>query len=278
MMTAAFSGFYLALFLLLWSLVLRGVSIEVSGHIEDPLWREGWHFCFVLSNVLLAVLIGAALGNVVRGVPLDSQGTFALPLFTNFRPQRSVGIFDWYTLSVAVFLLLTFAAHGATGLAQKTIGPVHERSIGTATFLWKIVFGLLAIVTVETWQVRPGFFSAMLHQPLGWLGLLGVGAGGISVLASLNTRRESRALIGSASFIAGLMIAGAAGIFPLILRSTVAPEYSLSAYRTAAEAHSLAIAIVWWPIALVFALGYFWFIYRNYSGKVRPTQDTQIPY
>ena len=278
MMAAAFSGFYLALFLLLWSLVLRGVSIEVSGHIGDPLWRAGWHFCFVLSNVLVAVLIGAALGNVVRGVPLDSQGTFALQLFTNFRPQGIVGIVDWYTLSVAVFLLMTLAAHGATGLALKTDGRVHDRSIETAKFLWKLTFGLLAIVTVETWPVRPGFFSAMLHQPFGWLGMLGIGIGCISILRGLKTRRESLALIGSVSFIAGLMIAGAAGNFPLMLRSTISPEYSLSAYRTAADAHSLLIGLVWWPIALGFALGYFWFIYRNYSGKVRPTQDMQTPY
>jgi len=74
------------------------------------------------------------------------------------------------------------------------------------------------------------------------------------------------------------MISGAAGIFPNILRSTIAPEYSLSAYHTAANGNSLAIALVWWPIALVFSLGYFWFIYRNYSGKVRPAQDMQTPY
>jgi cytochrome bd ubiquinol oxidase subunit II len=218
------------------------------------------------------------LGNIVRGVPLDAQGTFALALFTNFRTGGNVGILDWYTLSVAVFLLVTFAAHGATGLALKTAGRVHDRSIKTATLLWKMVFGLLAVITVGTWRVRPDFFTAMLHQPFGWLGLLGVGAGCISILEGLKTGRESRALIGSSSFIAGLMIAGAAGVFPYMLRSTIAPEYSLSAYRTASDAHGLAIAIVWWPIALVFALGYFWFIYRNYRGKVRPSQDTQIPY
>src|SRR5262245_28387915 len=127
-LAASFSGFYLALFLLLWTLVLRGVSIEASGHIEDPLWREGWHFCFVVSNVLLAVLIGAALGNVVRGVPLDARGTFALPFFTNFSPDGNVGILDWYTLSVSAFFLVTFAAHGANGLALKTEGAVHDRS------------------------------------------------------------------------------------------------------------------------------------------------------
>lgn len=278
MMTAAFSGFYLALFILLWCLILRGISIEVSGHIADPLWRAGWHFCFVLSNVLLAVLIGAALGNVVRGVPLDAQGTFALPLFTNFRPDGSVGVLDWYTVSAAVFLLVTFAAHGAVGLALKTVGRVHDRSIETAKLLWRFVFGLLALITVETWQVRPGFFSAMVSQPFGWFGLLGTGFGGFSVLVGLNKRSERHALLGSACFISGLMVAGAAGIFPLMLRSTLAPEYSLSAYRSAADAHSLAIALVWWPIALSFSLGYFWFVYRNYSGKVRPTQDLQTPY
>lgn len=278
MMTATFSGFYLALFLLLWSIILRGVSIEVSGHIDDPLWRVAWHSCFVASNILLAVLIGAALGNVVRGVPVDSQGTFALPLFSNFRASGSVGILDWYTLSVAVFLLLTFAAHGASGLAQRTDGRVHDRSVTIANQLWKIVFALLAIITVETWLVRPVFFSAMLHRPFGWLGLLGVGYGIVSILAGLKNRQDSRALAGSAVFISGLMITGASGVFPLMLRSTIAPEYSLSAYRTAADAHSLAVAIVWWPIALLFALGYFWFSYRNYSGKVRPTQDTQTPY
>lgn len=278
MMTAAFSGFYLAVFLLVWSLLLRGISIEVSGHIDGPLWSAGWHFCFVVSNVLLAVLIGAALGNVVRGVPLDSQGTFALPLFTNFRPRGSVGILDWYTLSVAAFLLLTLAAHGATGLALKTDGRVHERSSTTAKFLWKIVFGALVIVTIETWHVRPDLFSAMFHRTLGWLGMLGVGAGCISILHGVKTRQESIASIGSFSFIAGLMIAGAAGIFPHLLRSTIAPEYSLSAYRTAADAHSLVIGIVWWPIALLFSFGYLWFIYRNYNGKVRPTQDAQSPY
>jgi cytochrome d ubiquinol oxidase subunit II len=74
------------------------------------------------------------------------------------------------------------------------------------------------------------------------------------------------------------VIAGASGIFPTILRSTISPEYSLSAYQTAADGHGLAIALVWWPIALLFALGYFWFTYRNYSGKVKPTEDTQSPY
>jgi cytochrome d ubiquinol oxidase subunit II len=277
-MAVSFSGFYLAFFLLLWCLILRGVSIEVSGHIEDPLWRTAWHFCFVISNVLLAILVGAALGNVIRGVPVDVRGTFALAFFTNFSPRGDVGILDWYTVSLAVFSLVTMAAHGANGLAQRTNGLVHDRSIQVAKRLWIIVLCLLAVIVVETRRVRPELLSQMFHQPFGYIGLLCLAAGVVSIFAGLDRGQESLSLIGSNLFIAGLMITGAAGIFPTILRSTIAPEYSLSAYQTAADGNGLVIGLAWWPVALLFALGYFWFTYRNYSGKVKPTEDTQRPY
>jgi cytochrome bd ubiquinol oxidase subunit II len=277
-LAVSFAGFYLAFFLLLWCLVLRGVSLELSGHITDPLWRTGWHFIFVASNLLLAILIGAALGNVLRGVPLGADGKFALAFFTNFSPRGNVGILDWYTVSVAVFILATFAAHGANGLAQKTEGPVHDRSLRLARSLWKIVLGLLVVITAETWDVRPRLFWGISHHPFGWFGLICVVGGIIGIFAGLRTGMELRALIGSSAFIGGLMIAGAAGVFPVMMYSTLAPEYSLSAYDMAAAGHGLAVALVWWPIALTFAVVYFLFIYRYYAGKVRPGEDNQNPY
>ena len=275
---ASFSGFYLAFILLLWALVLRGVSIEVSGHIADPMWRTGWHSCFVVSNMILAVLIGVALGNVLRGVPMRANGQFALSFFTNFSPRGHVGILDWYTMSVAVFVLLTFAAHGANGLAHRTDGAVHDRSAESARLLWKIVAALLVVITIETSKVHSELFSGMIHRPFGWLGLFCVLSGIISVFVSLRSRRESHAFVGSSVFIAGLVIAGAAGVFPLMLYSTLAPGNSLSAYQMAAAGHGLAIALVWWPIALILAIVYFAFIYRHYSGKVKLAQDMQRPY
>jgi len=277
-MAASFAGFYLAFFLLLWSLILRGVSIEVSGHIAEPLWRTAWHFVFVASNLLLAILIGAALGNVLRGVPAGPDGTFALAFFTNFSPYANVGILDWYTASVAAFILVTFAAHGANGLTQKTEGAVQDRSVRIAVLLWKIIPVLLLIITVESWQLRPGLFSGMVRQPFGWLGIAGVLGGLVAILTGLRGRRFGQALGGSSAFIAGLMIAGAAGAYPVMLRSTLTPEYSLTADQMAAAGHGLAIALVWWPIAFVFAVGYFLFIYRHYRGKVKPAEDTQSPY
>lgn len=277
-LAVSFSGFYLALFLLLWAIVLRGVSIEVSGLIEGPLWRTAWHVAFVGSNILLAILIGAALGNVVRGVPLGPAGNFSLAFFTNFSPFGNVGILDWFTVSCAVFILVIFAAHGANALIMKTEGPVHERSRGLAGFLWKAVLVLLVVVTVETWRVRPEIFSGMAHKPFAWLGLAFVIGGLVAVFTGLSGRHEGRAVIGSSLFIAGLMIAGAASVFPIMLHSTLTPENSLSAYQNAAADHGLVIALVWWPVALAFAIGYFLFIYRHYAGKVKPSEDTQQPY
>lgn len=277
-LATSFSGFYLALFLLLWALVGRGISIEVSGRLQDSLWRTGWDFVFVASNILLAILIGAALGNVMRGVPLDAAGKFSMAFFTNFSPYGKVGILDWYTVSCAIFTLAVFAAHGANALVLKTEGPVHDRSLRIGKFLWKVVVLLLIVVSIESWQVRPNLFSGMLHQPLAWVGLVFVFGGLIAVFTGLSNGRESKAVVGSCAFIAGLMIAGAAAIFPVLLYSTLAPENSLSAYQNAAAANSLTIALIWWPIALLLSVGYFLFIYKYYRSKVKLLEDTQNPY
>jgi cytochrome d ubiquinol oxidase subunit II len=271
-LAVSFSGFYLALILLLWCLILRGISLEISGHIAEPLWRTAWHFIFVASNLLLAILIGAALGNVLRGVPLNAEGKFNLAFFTNFDPHGHVGILDWYTVSVAIFILATFAAHGANGLVQRTIGPVHERSRRLAHILWKIVAALLIVISFESRLLRPELFHHMMSQPCGRLGLAGVFGGLILIFIALHGNHENLALIGSSAFIAGLLIAGAAGSFPEMLHSTIGPQYSLTAYQAAADGYGLAAALVWWPIAFVLAFTYMGFTFQYYRGKVKPGQ------
>ena len=102
---AAFSGFYLALMMVLWLLILRGVAIESRSRQDNPLWREFWDTTFSLASALLAIVLGTALGNVVRGVPLDGTGSFFIPLFTDLQPGMRPGVFDWYTALVGVFTL-----------------------------------------------------------------------------------------------------------------------------------------------------------------------------
>src|ERR1022692_2639632 len=104
---ASFSGFYLPLMIVLWLLILRGISIELRNHIDSLVWKPFWDVVFGGASTLLAIFFGAALGNVVRGVPLDDANEFFLPLWTNFGIGREVGILDWYTVLVAVAAFAT---------------------------------------------------------------------------------------------------------------------------------------------------------------------------
>jgi cytochrome d ubiquinol oxidase subunit II len=275
LLASAFAGYYLALFLILWCLILRGVSLEAGGHINDRMWQGFWDFVFVVANTLLAILFGAAAGNLARGVPLASDGTFSMAFFTDFTPYGDVGLLDWYTVSVALFAAVALAAHGATYLTLKTQGIVHDRSAGYARILWPAAALLLVVISALSALVRPDVLGQAIHNPYWWLGLLLVCAAVIVLVSGLATRREMLAFIGSNLLLVGLLATLAAAIFPVALHSTLAPENSLSAFDVAAGANSLAYAAVWWPIAFVLAAAYFVFVSRRYAGKVSVQRDNQ---
>ena len=267
-MGVALAGFYLAIWLVLWSFILRGLSIEVGGHIDDPLWRSAWDFVLPASSVLLAVLFGAALGNVIRGVPLDETRRFSMALFTDFTPWGRVGILDWYTLSVAIFSTILLAAHGATYLRLKTMGPVWERSDTWARRLWLATAVIFVVVSLETWIVRPGLYASMMVRPIAWLAAGLIAAGSWAVWTGLRAAAEVRALAGSCLVIAGLLGGAAASVFPVMLHSTLAPANSMTAHDGAAGLAGLAIGLFWWPIAFALAVAYFVFTWRAFGGKV----------
>src|ERR1035438_5368947 len=114
---SAFSGFYLPLMMVLWLLILRGVSIELRGHYADPLWRTFFDGLFSFSSVLLTIFFGAALGNVVRGVPIGADNYFFLPLWTNWHTGTTPGILDWYTILGGILALAALSLYGALYLA-----------------------------------------------------------------------------------------------------------------------------------------------------------------
>jgi cytochrome d ubiquinol oxidase subunit II len=275
LMASAFSGYYLALFLILWCLILRGVAMEFGGHINDRLWQSYWDFNFVLSNFLLAILFGAAAGNVARGVPLDAQGNFSMAFFTDFNVRGHVGLLDWYTVSVAVLAVVMLVAHGATYLTLKTEGPVHDRSEKWAKYLWIAVVPLLAVVLIESRIVRPDLPGRAWSNPFWWIGLVVVAASAFTLITGLTRQQELHAFVGSNFLIVGLLATGAAAIFPVMLHSTLAPENSLTAYAVASSSTTLLRASFWWPIGFALALFYFVFISRRYAGKVSVQRDTQ---
>jgi cytochrome d ubiquinol oxidase subunit II len=275
LLAAGFAGYYLALFLILWCLILRGMALEVGGHIDDLMWQGFWDFVFVFANALLAILFGTAAGNMARGVPLAADGTFSMAFFTDFTPYGDVGLLDWYTVSVALFATVALAAHGATYLRLKTEGNVHDRSTRYARALWAAAALLLLVISIESGVVRPDLLGHAVHNAFWWVGLLLVCAAAIMLISGLTTRREMRAFIGSNLLLAGLITTGAAAIFPVVLHSTLAPENSLTAYDVAAGPQSLACAAIWWPISFVLAATYFVFVSRQYAGKVSVNRDSQ---
>jgi len=275
LLASAFAGYYLALFLILWCLILRGVSIEVGGHIDDRMWQGFWDFVFVFANALLAVLFGAAAGNMARGVPLASDGTFSMAFFTDFTPHGNVGLLDWYTLSIALFATVALAAHGATYLTLKTQGAVHDRSARYARALWMAVPPLLVVVSAESAAICPELLGRGTQNPIWWIGLIVVCAAAIALVSGLVARREMLAFFGSNLLLAGLLATGAAALFPVTLQSTLAPENALTAYDVAAGPKSLAYAAVWWPIGFTLSVAYFIFVSRQYRGKVSVRRDNQ---
>src|SRR5262249_53301224 len=220
---AAFSGFYMALMVVLWLLILRGVAIEFRSHQDHLLWREFWDMVFSLASVLLAVGFGATLGNLVRGVPLGKDGLRGMPLFTNFLPGREPGILDWYTGLVGLFTLAALAGHGALYLAWRTAGPVRERSLAFSRKAWKAVLVLWVAVTAATAWVQPEAFSNLASRP--WaLSFVALSAAGMSGVFRFPGRgRDLAAFLSSCAFLLGLVATALAGNYPYWLRSTLDP-------------------------------------------------------
>jgi cytochrome bd ubiquinol oxidase subunit II len=181
----------------------------------------------------------AAAGNLVRGVPLDDAGNFSVAFFTDLMASGYVGLLDWYTLSVAVFTVVVLAAHGATYLTLKTEGPVHDRCAQWAERLWKAVVPLFAAISLESWKVRPSLALDAMKRPFCWIGLFWIVIAACALVSGLTKGREGRAFVGSNLLLTGLLLAGSAAFFPVMLYSTLAPENSLTAYNLASGSSSL---------------------------------------
>jgi len=272
-LAAGFSGFYLAIWLVVWSLMLRGISIEFRSHVEDGLWRHFWDGTFALSSVLLPVLLGAALGNVLRGVPLDASGYFGMALWTDFRLGPQPGVLDWYTVLIGLFVLVTVAAHGSVFLAWKTEGPVHDRSQALAMPLWSLALLLWTLATLATWTVNPAIFQHWQHAPLAWAGTLLFLAGLILVFTGIKRENFLQAFLGSGAFILGILAASAASVYPVMLKSTLDPAFDLTALNASVGEHGLCAGLVWWLVGFPLAIGYLVFLFRFHRGKVKAATE-----
>jgi cytochrome d ubiquinol oxidase subunit II len=271
---SSFSGFYLPLIMVLWLLMLRGIGIEFRSHLEHGLWTSAFDVIFSLASVLLAIFFGAALGNVVRGVALNSEGYFFEPLWTNFRVGTNNGILDWYTVTIGVVALVTLVVHGSLYLATKTEGDLNARSRRIASVLWPVQVLLTGLSLIATIYVRPGVLNNFLRWPIGYLIPLVVVASLLYLFVALRRKNDKGAFLASCGYILGMLVGAAFALYPMVLPASTEPNFSLTIYNTATGPHGMQVGFVWWGIAMVLAVGYFVFVYRMFRGKVRVEDGT----
>ena len=265
---AGFSGFYLPLIMVLWLLIMRAAGIELRHQLDNPMWHSFWDFVFSLSSILLAIFFGAALGNVVRGVPLNAEGYFFEPLWTDFTTSGNTGILDWFTVLSGVVALVALAIHGANYLAVKTEGEINLRARRRVSFGWYALVALTALSLAAVMNLRDGILANYENYPFTWLIPVAV-IGSLIFIKYFNLKGNDKgAFIASSSYLALMLVGAVVALFPVILPA-IDPANSLTIYNSAAGGYGLSVGLIWWSIGIVLAMGYFVFLFRTFKGKVK---------
>jgi cytochrome d ubiquinol oxidase subunit II len=264
---SAFSGFYLPLMIVLWLLVLRGVSLELRNHIDVGVWRALLDGLFGLSSALLTIFYGAALANVIRGVPLNADGYFFLPLWTNWAPGVSPGILDWYTVIGGLVALVALTLHGALWLTIKISGELAERAQRIVGPLWVLLAVLTVVSLAATIAVRPANLENYNRYPFTYVVPVGVIASMVGIWL-LNRKGEPVKAFLCSSLYLFFMLAGACwGLYPTLLPATTGAARDITLARALSGPHTLAVGLVWWTFGMTLAVGYIAFVYWRFRGK-----------
>ncbi len=265
---SGFSGFYLPLMMVLWLLILRGIGIELRAHVDSPVWRGLFNGSFGISSLLLAVFFGAAIGNVIRGVPLQHDGYFFLPLWTNWRVGDQPGILDWYTVIAGLVALISLSLHGANYAALKTSGEMNVRARRAASGLMPALVAITGVSLAATLWIRPSLLDNYNALPVLYAipVLVAVSLAGMWRMGRTGNERGAFAM--SCAYLVLMLVGAAAAVYPNLLVSTTDPALNITIYNAHSGEHSLAVGLIWWGFGMAIAVGYFVFIYRMFRGKV----------
>lgn len=265
---SSFSGFYLPLMMVLWLLIGRALGLELRGHLGDDLLAEACDTIFMISSLLLPVFFGAALGNVIRGVPLEADGSFFLPLWTDFTPGPAPGVLDWYTVTCGVVVLVAIANHGAHYLALRTDGEVNARARRMGRFGTYLLPGLTLLSLLATTVVRPSILDNFRARPVGLLIPLVVAVSLAAMAIAVHRGRERVAFFASVAYLAAMLGGAAFALFPVLLPATGDPARSLTIASAATGSYAMRVALAWWPVAFVLVAATFAYLYRTFRGKL----------
>ena len=254
-----FSGFYLAMMAVLLALILRGVAIEFRGKVDSPCWRAIWDTSFGVGSFLLALLFGVAFGNVLRGVPLTSDGTYAGNFFSLLNP---------YAVLVGLLVITVFLLHGAIFLLGKTEGEAKNRLICLARNFWVATIIMFIVVTGATFVWAPSLLQTAVADPLTWLFAALLLAAIIYIPIGLKSARFRTTFFASSTLIASLMFLAALGLFPRLLPCINDPSASLTIYNSSSTPRTLQVMLVIALLGMPLVIAYTILIHRIFRGKV----------
>jgi cytochrome d ubiquinol oxidase subunit II len=255
-----FSGFYTAFMLLLFGLIFRAVAIEFRSKEKMKWWRNMWDTAFSFSSILIAFLMGVALGNIITGIPLDAEKEFAGSFLSLLNP---------YTIMVGITTVALFMMHGSIYAVMKTEGSLQSKIRGWVNNT--IIFFVICYVTTTMYTLiyYPHMVQHFKEQPLFFIVAI------LNMLAIANIpreifhKRDFLAFLSSCASIVALLILFAVGLFPNIVLSNPNPEYSLNIYNAASSQKTLNIMLIIAAIGVPFVLAYTISIYWVFRGKVK---------
>ncbi len=260
-----FSGFYLAMMLVLLVMILRTVAIEFRSKRPGVRWRTTWDIVFSLTSLGLALLLGVAFGNVISGVPIDARGNMQVTLIELLTP---------FALLVGLTTVAMFALHGGIYLTMKTEGDLQARVRRWIPKIMVAFFVLNTLVVIATVAFRQGITQRYLTDI--WPVIFPAGALIALIVAwrMLRTGHDFIAFVASGAMIALLLISGAIGMFPNLLISTTNPDFNLTIYNAASADNTLTvmliIALIGMPIVLLYTTGVYYF----FRGKTQLGTDS----
>jgi len=269
-----FSGFYIALMLLLFALIFRAVALEFRS--VDPAWAKLWDWSFVIGSAVPALLFGVAVGNIIRGLPLTAEGEFIAgggqPIFLG----NLLVALNPYALVIGVLGLVWIVLQGATWLGLKATGDLHDRVRRVRSALLVAFAVLFALATAATAFLVPDAFANAVSGPVGWLFIVLTIAG--AILVRVGSRGNDRlAFYGSSLAGVGMIGIWAASIFPELVPST-GPGGPLTIANSASSPLTLTTMLIIALIGVPLVLFYFYLIYKTYAGRIDLAQGTDGHY
>ena len=260
-----FSGFYLALMLLLVALILRAVSMEFRGKVDSPQWRKYWDLAFGIGSLLPAVLFGVAIGNILRGIPLNAEGHFTGTFFTLLNP---------YAILVGVLSLILFTMHGAIYLTMKSEGNQRERMRLIIPKLWISFVAVYFVVTLYSIFEAKFLFESVLSNPLFYILFLVMLASIIMIPMNINSGKFGKAFILSSVTITCMIGLMGISLFPRLVPSLTDLTNSLTIYNASSTQGTLTAMLIIALIGMPLVIGYTIFIYKAFKGKVVLDSDS----